>query len=150
MSFRFAILRHQTPADSRRISHWDLLLEQPSNFGETLLTFAAPTPPEEWVTATVVQQLPNHRPLYLDYEGQISGHRGSVSCVLKGTIQWREFSAALLVAAVQSIGIPALADKVHMEQGELRLRKLTDHPGDGSQWELVQKPFVPSTSLKHP
>ena len=137
VSFRFAILRHQMSADSGRILHWDLLLEKPTGFGEKLLTFAAPTPPEEWGNATVVQQLPDHRPLYLDYEGPVSGSRGSVMRVLSGTIQWREFSAKSLIAAVQSSGIPALENKVHIEQGELRLRKLTDHPNDGSQWELA-------------
>ena len=124
------------PADSERISHWDLLLEQPTDFGEKLLAFAALTPPEAWEHAVVVEKLPDHRLVYLDYQGPVSGNRGSVSRVLDGTIQWQEFSTTSLIAAVQSPGTRADADKVHMKQGELRIRKLTDHLGGGSQWEL--------------
>ena len=124
------------PVDSGRISHWDLLLEHPTGFGEKLLAFAAPTPPEEWGHAIVVEQLPDHRFVYLDYQGPVSGNRGSVSRVLDGTIQWQEFSATSLIAAVQSPGIRADTDKVHMEQRELRIRKLTDQTVDGKQWEL--------------
>lgn len=123
------------PADSGRISHWDLLLEPPTGFGDTLLTFASPTPPEAWVTATIVQQLPDHRHLYLDYEGPVSGNRGNVSRVLSGTIQWKEFSSKSLIASVLSSGVPAPV-YIFMEQGILRLTKLIGHPGDGSQWEL--------------
>lgn len=124
------------PIDSGRISHWDLLLEQPTGFGEKLLAFAAPTPPEEWGHTVVVEQLPEHRLVYLDYQGPVSGNRGSVSRVLDGTIQWQECSATSLIAAVQSPGIRADTVKVHMKQGELRIRKLTNHLGDGRQWEL--------------
>ena len=122
------------PVDSGRISHWDLLLEQPTGFDEKLLAFAALTPPEEWGHAVVVEQLPDHRLVYLDYQGPVSGNRGNVSRVLDGTIQWQEFSATSLIAAVQIAGIPAKTHRIN--QGVLRLRKLTDRPSDGKQWEL--------------
>ena len=89
-----------------------------------------------WGHTVVVEQLPEHRLVYLDYQGPVSGNRGSVSRVLDGTIQWQECSATSLIAAVQSPGIRADTVKVHMKQGELRIRKLTNHLGDGRQWEL--------------
>ena len=140
VSFRFAILRHQLPADSVRSSHWDLLLEKPNGLDEALLTFAATTPPEEWGNATVVQQLPDHRAVYLDYDGPVSGNRGIVCRVVNGTLQWKEFSTKRLIATVQFSGTPDLSDKVHVVKSELRLRKLTDQLGNCSQWELALVP----------
>jgi len=67
---RFVILNHDHPH-----LHWDLLLEQ---FGkETLRTWRLEQPP---APGAVIQAeaLPDHRRMYLDYEGPISGNRGEV------------------------------------------------------------------------
>ena len=66
---RFAILCHDGP----RGRHWDLLLEH----GSTLKAWALPELPQPGVEQ-LCDALPDHRPLYLDYEGPISGGRGSV------------------------------------------------------------------------
>ena len=88
---RFAILWHALPLkipssvdgsrsvscrfDSEtRSSHFDLLLEQ----NERLITFELqqlPIPGEK----IVVRPLPDHRLVYLEYEGPISGDRGHVT-----------------------------------------------------------------------
>jgi hypothetical protein len=73
---RFAILRHQGPKGL----HWDLLLEA----GGTLRTWALPALPSAGVELTC-QALPDHRLAYLDYEGEISGGRGSVVRCDRGT-----------------------------------------------------------------
>ncbi|NOX56464.1 MAG: ATP-dependent DNA ligase [Planctomycetes bacterium] len=65
---RFAILEHDFPA-----LHWDFLLEH----GETLLTWRLPAPPAIGVRVEA-EQLPDHRKIYLDYEGPVSQGRGSV------------------------------------------------------------------------
>ncbi|MGF1580114.1 MAG: DNA polymerase ligase N-terminal domain-containing protein [Gemmataceae bacterium] len=68
---RFVILEHDHPE-----LHWDFMLEQ----GDVLKTwrlFEIPTP-----GATIPGELSfDHRVKYLDYEGPISGNRGSV-------VQW--------------------------------------------------------------
>jgi hypothetical protein len=66
---RFVILTHDWP-----VPHWDLLLEQ----GEVLRAWrlmAEPVPDQE----IPLEAIPDHRKLYLDYEGPVSGERGSVA-----------------------------------------------------------------------
>ena len=67
---RFAVLRHDSPGGL----HWDFLLEM----GAVLRTWALPQPPESGVEITC-RALPDHRLAYLDYEGPVSGDRGSVA-----------------------------------------------------------------------
>lgn len=64
---RFVILEHDHP-----VLHWDLMLEA-DNVLETWRLAEPPTAGEIGATA-----LPNHRLLYLDYEGPIKGDRGTV------------------------------------------------------------------------
>jgi len=67
---RFVILRHDAP----RGRHFDLMLER----GRALVTWALGEPPEPGLE-TDAEPLPDHRIAYLDYEGPISGGRGSVT-----------------------------------------------------------------------
>jgi hypothetical protein len=73
---RFVILRHESPGGL----HWDLMLEA----GESLRTWALPQPPEPHVELAC-RALPDHRLAYLDYEGPVSGNRGSVTRWDQGT-----------------------------------------------------------------
>jgi hypothetical protein len=75
---RFVILEHDQPT-----LHWDFMLEA----GDVLRTWRLTAPP------AVGQQIaaePSfaHRPLYLDYEGPISGGRGFVKRWDAGTFRW--------------------------------------------------------------
>ena len=71
---RFAILEHDHPH-----LHWDFFLEAPA----ALRSWRLEQMPDD---AGVVnaEALPDHRKAYLDYEGPISGDRGSVSRVDRG------------------------------------------------------------------
>jgi hypothetical protein len=84
---RFAILRHETPPGSPRPLHWDLLLEDAG----TLLTWALTEPPATG-RPIAAEALANHRTAYLDYEGPVSGNRGTVTRWDTGTFQWRRRS----------------------------------------------------------
>lgn len=90
---QFAILRHEYPAGDQRRDHWDLLLEPPKTSGEAplLLCFAIQAPIAEW-NGSLVQKLPDHRRLYLHYEGPISNDRGYVHRMATGEIDWREIT----------------------------------------------------------
>lgn len=68
---RFAILDHDWP-----VRHWDLLLED----GAACLTWRLAAPPEAPGTIAATAAAP-HRLAYLDYEGPVSGDRGTV-------VQW--------------------------------------------------------------
>jgi hypothetical protein len=66
---RFVILEHDHPT-----LHWDLMLQ----VGDKLRTWRlaqAPGKPGEEIDATAIG---DHRPMYLDYEGPVSGGRGRV------------------------------------------------------------------------
>jgi hypothetical protein len=65
---RFAILIHDHPA-----LHWDLMLENEA----ALRTWRLNRPPGDAGPIEAVP-LPDHRLDYLDYEGPVSGNRGSV------------------------------------------------------------------------
>ena len=77
---RFAILIHDHP-----FLHWDFLLEN----GESCRTWRLLTDPGLVSNEFEAEALPDHRLLYLDYEGPVSGERGSVSRWDWGSFEWR-------------------------------------------------------------
>lgn len=90
---RFVVLRHELPPDSPRGSHFDLMLED----GGALRTWACDELPRLGQSVTA-DQLRDHRLAYLDYEGPVSNHRGSVKRVAGGEYELiRETAEALQV-----------------------------------------------------
>lgn len=75
---RYAILTHDHP-----FPHWDFLLED----GESCRTWRLLSAPDS-NGEIVAERLPDHRLLYLTYEGPVSGNRGSVSLWDTGTFEW--------------------------------------------------------------
>ena len=73
----FVLLEHTTPAGV----HWDLLIEQQGH--DTLLTWRLLANPlaNESVPA---EHIGRHRRIYLDFEGDIGGGRGSVRRIDRG------------------------------------------------------------------
>jgi hypothetical protein len=65
---RFVILEHDHPQ-----LHWDLMLEA----GNALRTWRLASPPQE-EQVIPIEPIGDHRLAYLDYEGPVSGNRGSV------------------------------------------------------------------------
>jgi hypothetical protein len=80
---RFVILRHDPEPVGNRKLHWDLMLEEESS----LLTWALEYEPEVDISIPA-EQLANHRLEYLDYEGPVSGNRGTVSRWDSGSYEW--------------------------------------------------------------
>jgi hypothetical protein len=75
---RFVVLEHDHP-----FLHWDLLLEVGSHLRAWRL--AGPPEPGKVIPATANFL---HRLLYLDYEGPVSGGRGTVRRSDAGTFSW--------------------------------------------------------------
>ena len=75
---RFAILTHDHPT-----LHWDLLLENGSSC-RTWRLLKAPDTPGDIPAETIA----DHRLMYLDYEGPVSGDRGTVTQWDAGTFEW--------------------------------------------------------------
>lgn len=71
-------------AEAARPSHWDLMVEN----GDSLLTWELETLPEAVTGGQplpwLARRLPDHRYVYLDYEGMLSGGRGQVARVAGG------------------------------------------------------------------
>jgi hypothetical protein len=82
---RYVILRHETAGGV----HFDFMLES----GGKLKTWALPQAPEAGVEMPC-EALPDHRLAYLDYEGPISGGRGSVTRWDRGTCSIERHSDA--------------------------------------------------------
>ncbi len=103
---RFVVLRHESP----RGIHFDFMLEA----GDVLKTWALPQPPEPGVEIEC-EALADHRLAYLDYEGPISGGRGSVRCWDRGTysiveqsdVQWVVELAGEKLAGTATLCRPA-------------------------------------------
>jgi len=92
---RFVLLRHECPIGYEKPSHWDLMLEA----NELLQTWELRQLPAAWVHAlgdatdlpacasVLAIRLADHRLAYLDYEGPISGNRGTVRRCDGGTYE---------------------------------------------------------------
>ena len=74
---RFVILEHDHP-----FLHWDFLIEK----GEKLDAWRLLEFPKAGMRVDALP-LPDHRRCYLEYEGPISGDRGSVRRVYSGTLE---------------------------------------------------------------
>lgn len=75
---RFVILEHDHP-----FLHWDLMLEA----GDVLRTWRLLELPEPGCPVRA-EALGDHRKMYLDYEGSLSGNRGAVKRWDAGTFEW--------------------------------------------------------------
>ncbi|MFO1002516.1 MAG: DNA polymerase ligase N-terminal domain-containing protein [Planctomycetaceae bacterium] len=88
MPRRFVILEHDHP-----FLHWDLLLEEECS-ARTWRLLRKPCLGEP----IAAEPLPDHRLMYLDYEGVVSGDRGSVKRILAGTYDVADQTGVLVVA----------------------------------------------------
>ena len=113
---RFVVLRHDVANGTPRGLHWDFMLET----GEVLRTWALSTEPA-YGASCPAEQLPDHRPLYLDYEGEISGGRGTVS-----RYDWGDYR---LVRAEQDVVVVQLTGARF--RGTATLRQMG---ADGQRW----------------
>jgi hypothetical protein len=77
---RFAILTHDHP-----FPHWDLLIENDGS----CRTWRLLNDPGLQANQISAEQLPDHRLMYLDYEGPVGGDRGTVNQWDHGEVEWR-------------------------------------------------------------
>ena len=109
MMRRYVILTHDHP-----FLHWDLMLEADGG----LRTWRLASPPAAGVTL-VAEPLATHRVAYLDYEGPVSGERGSVNRWDAGTFDWERDDA-------DEVAVTLHGERYH---GRLVLR-----PDRGGKW----------------
>jgi len=109
---RFVILEHDHP-----FLHWDFMLEA----GAVLRTWRLLAEPLPGRTVEA-EALGDHRLAYLDYEGPVSGNRGSVRRWDAGTFEWMEDTANRVVVRLAGSRC----------QGEALLEQ-----GAGGQWKFT-------------
>ncbi len=106
---RFAFLVHDSP----RGLHYDFFLES----GAILKSWALPRLPETGLEIACMA-LADHRPIYLDYEGPVSGDRGVVA-------QWRQGAYSTELWSDDKIVVHLTGEKL---AGRVELRR------QGEQW----------------
>lgn len=128
---RFVFLRHSVPETFQPVTgrgdHFDLMLEPSSE--ASLWTWAVEQNifnADRKSFRCNADRLPDHRRVYLDFEGAVSGGRGTVKRVASGTFRLLESSVGLTLAIV------AEQDSI---AGELVLT-----PRKDSFWSLEFKP----------
>jgi hypothetical protein len=122
---RYVVQQHFRDEDDW---HFDLMLER----GEALLTFSSGVSPDRTEELpTLVRQLPDHRPAYLEYEGEISGGRGWCRIHDRGTFEWIEPADPALAELADEIRIRLEGEKA---RGTYRLTRETATGAD--HWRL--------------
>jgi len=91
---RFVVLHHRTSGGQ----HWDLMLEDE----DRLLTWQLSTAPTQHAEPPIAaRRIADHRLAYLDYEGPISGGRGSVRRIDSGKLTIVERSADVFLLRLE-------------------------------------------------
>jgi hypothetical protein len=102
---RFVLLEHDHPH-----LHLDLMLE----VGAVLWTWQLPSIPEEG-SAVEARRIFDHRLVYLDYEGPISGNRGQVRRLDTGLYDWLEQAPNRLVVRLHGSRLGGRLELVQVE-----------------------------------
>jgi hypothetical protein len=95
---RFVVLEHDHP-----FVHWDLMLE----VGESLRTWRLAAPPAAGAEVEATP-LGDHRRLYLDYEGPVSGDRGRVIRWDQGSFVWESEGEGLVAVRLDGARLKGL------------------------------------------
>ncbi len=118
---RYVILHHETPRESPRPAHWDLMLE----VGDALQTWAVEEEIEAGKSCTA-QRLADHRLDYLTYEGPVSNNRGRVKRSDAGVYE-------LLSETPDNLQVQLCGGRL---QGVLVLTRLETGDGDAQRWSV--------------
>ena len=123
MTCRYVVLHH-TGVDP---PHFDLLFEIESN-AAALTALRCPRWPARVGDALI--ELPEHRLLYLDYEGPISGNRGAVSRVDRGEVQVSD-----LAVEPPTLGLRLVSAK-HRHATDVTLTHTFDSTDHSASWTV--------------
>ena len=117
-SIRFAILQHDYPT-----LHWDIFLQE----GNRLLSWRGDHH-GHFLNGGLVVQTDDHRLVYLDYQGPLTGQRGTVRRIDGGALAWKHRGEHEFIAEI----------KGQRWQGLLRLKKI-----DETRWLVVFNSGLP-------
>ncbi len=102
----FALLEHETESTGTASVHWDFLVE--ALVYERLPTWRLAADPRATPGPIPAERIGDHRRLYLDYEGEVSGGRGRVRRLDRGPARIQRFEGDELIV---ELGGAALAGR---------------------------------------
>jgi hypothetical protein len=116
----FALLKHTTCDDV----HWDFIIEVP---GCALLpTWRLLKDPLACPGDIAAKRIADHRPLFLDYEGKLSGNRGRVRRLDRGEAVVEQFGPRRLVATLDGGRLQGRIEIAVEPDGRVWFRKIED------------------------
>ncbi len=107
---RFVVLEHAVPPPVGPVVHWDFIVEVRG--ADHLPTWRLEANPLECPGPIPAERIQDHRRLYLEFEGELTGGRGCVRRIERGTAQLLHLSddeAALVLAGAYLRGAYAIA-----------------------------------------
>jgi len=121
----FVVLEHDTsPPDTppaQRAVHWDFLIERPDH--ERLPTWRLTANPLTTPVPIPAERLPDHRPVYLDFEGDVSGKRGTVRRLDRGPATLERLAGDELRAALTGTALTGHIEIARTPTGQLLFRR---------------------------
>ena len=119
----FALLEHDTstPSAAGPERHWDLIIEAPRH--DRLPTWRLARDPLSTTGEIPAERIKDHRRLYLDFEGEISGGRGVVRRLDRGPATIEQLEGAGLVVVLEGQHLRGRFEVVPDRQGQTVLRR---------------------------
>ena len=122
-TMQFVILEHHPGPNGPRSLHWDFMLEIPDATEDVALrAWALDQKPQPEVVVNA-EELPPHRRHYLSYEGPVSGGRGEVTRLDRGTYERKgdasEADDGALVVLVSGDWLQGTVS-IYRDKGDLR------------------------------
>ncbi len=101
--------------------HWDLLIEVPGQ--ERLATWRLAKNPIEAPAEIAAERIADHRRVYLEYEGELSGGRGAVRRLDRGASVLEEYSEHEVTADLEGEHLRGRYEIVRHAGGTMLLRR---------------------------
>jgi hypothetical protein len=99
---RWVLLRHELPGGEW---HYDWMIQRSDEADAPLLTFRVFVRPDDaTVLEFAAERLGDHRAVYLEYEGEVSGGRGRVDRVAAGVVESLRESAERVDVRLAGVG----------------------------------------------
>ena len=122
----FVLLEHRTDSGV----HWDLMIEQAEQ--ERLATWRlAQNPAVAGRGAIAAEPIGDHRRIYLDYQGDLSDGRGTVTRVDRGDSRWLSRGAGRVVVELSGRSLRGTFRIGQTERAACEFAEYEEMRGDG-------------------